>query len=213
MFFDFNKLSERAIIAVVIASVLLILIGFLSNQPFKFFGKEFGFGSEELNKKIAELNDCQNKSSKEIRKLNENLAHALEENSQLNKLNTSLNLSQKALETHEMSPWFPENDITFETSGAYKAQVGKKSGKGKWSALDGGLSLRSISISHGEVILETNLDQPWKNIRFDNEHESWLVTTGKLEYRLTLLSAFDEYEGGEANLRIEKRLGLKQLSE
>jgi hypothetical protein len=58
---DPSKLPEKAIVKIIAVSCALLsalyVVSYIRNQPFTFNGKEFGFGSDALQKKVTELEE------------------------------------------------------------------------------------------------------------------------------------------------------------
>jgi hypothetical protein len=178
---DLSKIPTKTIntLAFVICIITFVTLGtlilsFQSDRPFKIYGKEFGFGAEELQKKSNELMDIKNQLST-VKNENLYLKDAYE------KLSTELQSRKK----QEAALWFPIDDIQFENDGQYKTTDGKRQGLGKWSNSDSELTLRSVAATREEITLETNLQPPSNKIRL-HISQPILVPMNKWEYRLSM---------------------------
>lgn len=203
---DLSKLPEKAVIAFVVVMGLLTaaLFGtsYFSNGPFTIYGKEFGFGSNELKEKTAEFEDFRNQSSKAFAELQRQLAEAKTENVKLKEEKGALIAQLQERARQDAAMWFPIDDVEFLENGTFNT-LGGKQGKGRWSNSDSELALQLIRIASPEVVLETNLPPPGNKIRLQKGAPGILVHMNKWDYQLSL-QGIGSYPNS-TTIRVERR--------
>jgi hypothetical protein len=123
------------------------------------------------------------------------------ENSELKKKSETLTAELKKYRKHDMSLWFPIEDILFKENGFFEEQNSKRQGQGIWINSDSELQLRAMGFSSQELFLETNLSPPGNKIRL-KRGDMILVAMEKWEYQVTLLPSMYETL---FYLRVERR--------
>jgi len=201
--FDLSKLSEKVFIWIVLTAGLLasVLFGisYLNNEPFSVYGKAFGFGSDVLQKRTAELEKCQIELPKMLDAVQGQLADAKIENQQLRAANAALLAQQQNRASQDAALWFPIDDVQFLQGGEFLTSKGKR-GRGKWSDQDSELTLQLVVIDEGEFSLETNLPPPANKIRI-RAGGGVLVHMSKWDYQLSAREIGSE----KVEVRVERR--------
>ena len=198
---DLSKVSSKVLIgiALLIFALLTFAMGlsYKSNSPFLFYDKAFGFGSEELKKRTAELEDSIKTLSEAVGELKAVRA----ENLELKEANAKLIAAQQERAQADAATWFPVDDIEFLQEGGYSAQGGKQ-GVEKWSSRESELKLELIALESTGVVLGTNLQAPENKIRIQTS-QSVQIFMDKWDYRVTVLNAYPSL--GKAGIRVERR--------
>lgn len=198
---EIGKLSVTAAI-VVLTAILVALagIGWVSlerQEPFMIYGKEFGFGSEAYKKMRQELSVCRSISEEmeaniaSLEKINQTLQEQLSERKG--------ELDAAALKNSEQ--WFPLDEISVTGMGKEFNLEALKSRGSVWQSPGNELSLRVTSIKVDEVLLETNLPEPYNQLRLERR-QTWKIPMPKWHYKISL----DQAYYGMATIRVERRL-------
>jgi hypothetical protein len=197
---DPSKLPEKSLITIIAVSCAILsalyVVSYTRNQPFTFNGKEFGFGSDALQKKGAELED----SKKRLDEIQHALALARSENLQLKEENAKYVLLQQEQDKNNSALWFPVDDVQFLNDGSFSSLEGGN-GTAKWSHKESEISLKLIDLTDGIVILGTNLPPPGNKIRIPTGN-AILVHTEKWDYRLLT----KEIHFDRATVQVERRI-------
>lgn len=201
--FVLGRLSEKTIIAILLIIFLLMValfgISYLRNQPFTIYGKEFGFGSDELRKVTAELKTFREESSRNLDQIQQLLVEAKKENLKLKEENMVLISQQEDRLRQAAALWFPIDTLDFFVDGTFSTQDGRQ-GRGKWASKESELTLKLIGIDDGDVLLETNLLPPENKIRIQSRHQL-LIHMIKWDYLLTSKDVYSD----NATIRVERR--------
>jgi hypothetical protein len=201
-----NKLPSKIILGIVailgMSALIIAWLSYSSNQPFMFNGKEFGFGSKELERRTSELAECKNIASQTLTEVRRQLAEAVTENMRIKESNLVLIAQQQARARHDAAMWFPVDDVAFLTDGTFSTQDGERDGKGRWKNPDSELTLQLLEMHESEVVLGTNLPPPGNKIRLTGQ-STVLVSMSKWNYQLSLQHVYSSF--GKASVRIERR--------
>ena len=162
---DLSKLPAKSAFAMVIGAGLVALTGagilYAIGEPITIGGKEYAFGTNK--KKLAELQTHHQNVIQKLNEVSEKLSTITIENAQLKQTIASLQAQQDKAR-QENVPWSPVADVDFAEDGSYSTSDGRH-GTGKWSAPDSEITLRYVSSKSDEVVLITNMAEPYNKIR------------------------------------------------
>lgn len=190
---DLNKLSEKVAITIIISLSILVAtfftLSYTRNEPFSVYGKEFGFGTGELSKKVDEI--------QQLRKL---LTAAQTENQQLKRANSAFTAEQQERARQMGATWFHVESIEFNSqSDTFTTGQGKQ-GTGIWVDKESELRLKLLEKHDRELVLGTNLAAPANKISIPYQ-QSMFIPMPKYDYRVTVISIY----GDSAEVRVERR--------
>lgn len=198
---DLSKLSSSAIIMLALPVFILLsgVIGltYVSNTPFFINGQPFGFGSEELKKRTAELEDA----TRSFGDIKRQIDAVQSENLRLKESNANLVAQQQARTRDEAATWFPVDEVDFSEDGRFSTEDARH-GKGIWSNQDSELTLRLMAIKPSSVILGTNLKAPGNKLRIE-DGQFMFVPMPNYNYRVSIIEIHPSL--GMAGIRIERR--------
>lgn len=198
---EVGKLSDRTIMTLALLAFVVFSgvtgLTYVHNTPFFIYGQPFGFGSDELNKKTAALEDA----TRTINEIERQFDRVQSENVQLKEANAKLVAQQQARAREEVATWFPVDEVDFREDGRFTTEDGRH-GKGVWSNQDSELTLRLMAIKLSGVILGTNLQAPGNKLRIE-EGPGMVVPMPNYHYHVSIIG-LDGSEG-HASIRIERR--------
>lgn len=197
---DLAKLSAKTALALSMGIGLILLIGaaalYSIGDPLIINGKEYGFGTNQ--KKLAESQILQRRLEQKLNEVTEKLSTIAAENAQLKQSIASFQ-SQQEKARQDNVPWSPVADVDFAQDGTYTTSD-RKSGTGKWSAQDSEITLRYVSNTTDEVVLITNMAEPYNKVRLSRTM-GIVAHMPKHDYSLQLDGIVD----GVTTVRINRR--------
>jgi len=167
------------------------------NRPIYFYGKEFGVGSAELTRTIAQLEEKVQASQSETRDALQLLKFAEQKIDSLNAEIKSLREQQARSAAANAYAWGSVDDIEFASDGSFTASFGKRPGKGKWKSENGELVLHFIDYTDTGIILGANLREPWTKIKLKYE-EPMVLAMDKFDYQVLVRDV-----AGSETVRVE----------
>jgi len=196
-------------IVVAVLTCLLALVGIagitiIKQESFMVYGKEFGFGSDEYK----ETKKALEQSILEGKKNADKLSLLEQENNLLRGKILDYKERLDAENSRINEQWFPLDEITLEEIyyNENRSVINLETRKFKgavWYSPEKELSIRVASLKYGEALLETNLPDPYSQLRLTTV-TPWMIPRDKWHYQLTLIPS----RYGSSIIRIERRSPL-----
>jgi hypothetical protein len=203
---NIDKISKTTIVFLIFSVALAVIsislmmwFSYKANQPLMIYGREFGFGTNELKKRTEDLLQCRSTAENAANDFHDTLEWFKAENSRLKAENSKWTAEYQARARRDAEMWYPVSDIDFVEEGTFTTSDGKEMGKGAWKSSSKDLTLKLLSSWVGEVVLETNLNPPSDRIRLDKN--AMIINANVWQYRVYLLSSYSD----RASVRVERR--------